>query len=331
MKRIATGLVAALIAALVTLPAHAEATKIRIGKQLGITYLPLIVAQKEKLIEKHAAAQGFPGVEVEWLYLASASALTDAILSGNADYVAGASTVLNVIWDKTKGNVKGVVNLGNFDFTLNTNRPNVKTVADFTDDDRIAVSGVKLSVHAIIIQIAAEKAFGEGHWNKLDRLTVSLPHPEGLNALLSNPPSITAHLTTPPFQTIELANPRIHKVFSTSEVLGGGAPVLVFGAMSVRDANPKLTKAVADATAEAIELIKKDPRRAAQTYTEVEKTPLGVDEIEKIITSTDVEYSPVPRNVISFLKFQHRIGTLKTDATDWRELFFPEAPQGEGS
>jgi len=331
VRKIAIGMLVAALAAFTAPQVHAEAAKVRIGKQLGITYLPLLVAQKEKLIEKHAVAQGLPGVEVEWVYLASATALTDAILSGNAEYVAGASTVLNIIWDKTKGNVKGVVNLGNFDFTLNTNRPDVKTVADFTDQDRIAVSAVKLSVHAIIIQIAAEKAFGEGQWNRLDKLTVSLPHPEALNALLSNPPSIAAHLTTPPFQNLELANPRVHKVFATSDILGGGAPVLVFTSKSVRDANPRLTQALADATAEAIELIRKDPHRAAQIYTELEKTPLSVDEIEKIITSPVVEYSPVPRNVLSFLKFQHRIGTLKNDASDWRDLFFPEAPNGDGS
>ena len=331
MKRIAIGLFVSVFAALASASAHAEAAKIRVGKQMGFIYLPLLVAQKEKLIEKHAAALGLPPVEVEWVYLASASALTDAILSGNVEYVAGASTVLNVLWDKTKGNVKGIANLGNFDFTLNVNRPEIKTVADFTDQDRIAVSGVKLSIHAIVLQMAAEKAFGEGQWNRLDKLTVSLPHPEGLNTLLSNPPSIAAHLTTPPFQNLELADPRVHKVFATSDILGSGAPILVFTSKSVRDANPRLTKATADAIVEAIDLIHRDPHRAAQIYTELEKTPLSVGDAEKIITSPVVQYSAVPRNILSLLRFQYRIGTLKRDTNDWRDMFFPEAPQGDGS
>jgi len=331
MKRFALAIAATVILALSASTAQAESARIRIGKQQGLTYLPLLIAQKEGLIEKHARAQGLDGVAVEWVYLASAAALTDAILSGNVDYVAGASTVLNVLWDKTRGDVRGVVNLSNFDFTLNTINPRVKTIADFTDADRIAVSGVKLSIHAIIIQMAAAKAFGEDHWDQLDRLTVSLPHPEGLAALLSGKSEITAHLTTPPFQTLELADPRVHKVLATSDILGGGASILVFASSKTRIENPKLTKAVIDATAEAVDLIHKDPRRAAVIYAELEKTSLGVGQIEAIIADPGNEYSALPRNTLKLAQFQHRIGTLKTRPDSWRDLFFPEALDGNGS
>lgn len=331
MKRFAWGIAAALVAAGLAMPAWADAAKIRIGKQQGLTYLPLIVAQKEKLIEKHARAQGAGEVEVEWVYLASAAALTDGLLSGNVEYVAGASTVLNVLWDKTRKDVRGVVNLGNFDFSLNTVNPQVKTVKDFTDADRIAVSGVKLSVHAIIIQMAAAQAFGDDQWDKLDRLTVSLPHPEGLAALLSGKGEITAHLTTPPFQTLELADPRVHQVLKTSDILPGGASILVFTSSKVRNGNPKLTRALIDATAEAVEFIRRNPRRAAEIYAELEKTVLPPAQLEAVITEPANEYSVVPRNTLKFAQFQHRIGTLKLRAESWRDLFFPEAPEGSGS
>ena len=185
MKRTIFAVVLALVATLASGPVRADAAKISIGKQQGLSYLPLIIAQSEKLIEKHAREQGLDGITVEWVYLASAGALTDALLSGNVDYVAGASTVLDVLWDKTRKDVKGVVNLSNFDFTLNTINPNVKTVRDFTEADRIAVSAVKLSVHAIILQMAAAQAFGADGWERLDHLTVSRSHPDALAALLS--------------------------------------------------------------------------------------------------------------------------------------------------
>ena len=43
---------------------------------------------------------------------------------------------------------------------LNSNNPNVKTHKDFTDNDRIALPGVKVSIQAVTLQMATEKAFG---------------------------------------------------------------------------------------------------------------------------------------------------------------------------
>jgi NitT/TauT family transport system substrate-binding protein len=331
MKRTLFAVVFALAAILTSGPTWADAARISIGKQQGLSYLPLIIAQGERLIEKHAHDQGLEGVTVDWVYLASATALTDALLSGSVDYLAGASPVLNVLWDKTRKDVKGVVNLSNFDFTLNTINPNVRTVRDFTESDRIAVSAVKLSVHAIILQMAAAQAFGPVQWERLDHLTVSRSHSDGLTAMLSGRSEVTAHLTTPPFQNLELADPRVHRVLSTSEVLGGGgASVLVFTSTKVHDGNPKLTRALIDATADAIDLIRNDRHRAAEIYAATEKTSLSVGQIEAIIADPANEYSVVPRNAVKFAQFQHRIGTLRSRPDSWRDLFFPEAPEGDG-
>lgn len=48
--------------------------------------------------------------------------------------------------DRTKGkqNVKGVASLGNFPYYLVSNNPAVKTIADFTDKDHIALPAATL-------------------------------------------------------------------------------------------------------------------------------------------------------------------------------------------
>ena len=51
---------------------------------------------------------------------------------------------------------------------LNTINPNVKTIKDFTEKDRIALPAVRVSMQAVILQMAAEKVFGEGQEHKLD-------------------------------------------------------------------------------------------------------------------------------------------------------------------
>ena len=43
------------------------------------------------------------------------------------------------MWEKTRGDVKAVGTMSNGAITLYTINPNVKTIANFTDRDRIAV------------------------------------------------------------------------------------------------------------------------------------------------------------------------------------------------
>ncbi|WP_245484548.1 hypothetical protein [Rhizobium leguminosarum] len=61
------------------------------------------------------------------------------------------------------------------------------------------------------------KEFGEENYAKLDPLTVSLPHPEALAALVSRKTEINAHFTSPPFQYIEAKSPNVHRVLSSTD------------------------------------------------------------------------------------------------------------------
>jgi NitT/TauT family transport system substrate-binding protein len=314
--------------------ASAQTLQLRIGKQLGLSYLPLIVAEHDKLIEKHARQLGLEEPKIDWVQLGSAAALNDAILSGSCDYVAGASTVLTVLWDKTRKNmdVRGVVALGNFDYALNSANPAVHGVADFTDKDRIAVSGVKLSVHAILLQMAAAKAFGADQWDRLDHLTVSMSHSDGMVALMSGHSEITAHLTTPPFQDLELADKRIHRVFAASDVLGdGGATILLFAANRVRQDYPKLNQALIEAVREADQIINTDRHRAAEIYLAAEKPSLGLAQVEALLNDPGTRYTAAPRNIVQFAQFMARTGTIRNRPETWQELFFPDLDVAEGS
>jgi NitT/TauT family transport system substrate-binding protein len=80
----------------------------------------------------------------------------------------------------------------------------VKTLKDFTDKDRIALPAVRVSMQAVILQMAAEKEFGAGQQHKLDPWTVSLSHPDGLAQMMSGKSEITAHFTSAPFMYQEL-------------------------------------------------------------------------------------------------------------------------------
>ena len=68
--------------------AHAETGEVRIARQFGITFLPLMVMEQQKLVEKHAKAAGIGDVSVKHFIAGTPAAINDAILSGAAHFVA---------------------------------------------------------------------------------------------------------------------------------------------------------------------------------------------------------------------------------------------------
>ncbi|HEY6893882.1 MAG TPA: ABC transporter substrate-binding protein, partial [Rhodanobacteraceae bacterium] len=216
---------AAAACSLSVLPAaHAEMSEIHVSRQYGISYLPLMIMEDQKLVEKHAKASGID-LKVDWSTFASGAVMNDALLSGNLQFASGGVAPFTTLWAKTKGNleVKAAGAINSMPLYLVTNNPNVKTIKDFTDKDRIALPAVKVSIQAVTLQMAAEKAFGPGQEHKLDHLTVSMSHPDGETALLSGKSEITAHLSSPPFQYQELRHKGMHRVLNSYDVLGGPA------------------------------------------------------------------------------------------------------------
>ena len=314
--------------------AAAETGELRIAQQFGIGYLPLQMADHHKLIQKHAAQQGLGEVKITWSQFGGGSAMNDALLSGNLDLASGGVGPLLTIWDKTKGNldVKGVTCLNSMPLFLTTNNPNVKTIKDFTDKDRIALPAVKVSVQARTLQMAAEKAFGEGQHEKLDRLTVSMKHPDGVAAMLSGGSEITAHFTSPPYQYQELQDPKIRKVLSSYEVLGGPATFnCVWARTSFREQNPKLFRAVVEALKEAMAMINADKQGAAKVYIDEAGSKLDPEFIAKIVTDPDIVFTVAPQNTMKYAEFMHKVGALKNKPASWKDYFFPEIHGVSGS
>jgi len=143
------GAMAAMAAALACMPATAQVPEIRLARQYSMGYLQFNVMEHQALIEKHARVLGLPDVKVSWLTFNGPAAVNDALLSGSVDIAAGGTPGLLVLWSRTKGTpqeVRGISAMSSQPFLLNTRNAAVKTVADFTDKDRIAVPAVKVSV-----------------------------------------------------------------------------------------------------------------------------------------------------------------------------------------
>ena len=323
------------LAAMYVTPVWAEVAEVRIGRAPGLAYLPLYVMEAGKLVEKRLAAGGLPAAPVVWVNFTGGNAMNDALLTDNLEFANGGMPPLLTLWSRalgTRNEVMGVAAVSDLPSVLTTSNPDVKSIRDFTERDRISVAAVKNSQVAILLQMAAEKEFGPGQHARLDTLTVSMPQPESVAALLSGRSEITAHFTVPPFSNRELQDPRIRAVLRSTDVLGGVNTVVVAYATSrFRAANPKTLRAYLDALAEACDLIARDRRAAAEMYLATSKDRLATDELLAIMSDPALRYTPTPSGTMVFAEFMHRIGSIPRKPAAWSEMFFPEAHGFPGS
>jgi NitT/TauT family transport system substrate-binding protein len=329
----ALALAFALALAVVAQPARAEMSEIHVAQEYGISYLPLMIMQDRHLIEKHAKAAGVE-VKVGWAKFAGGNVMNDALLSGSLQFASGGVGPLTTLWAKTRGNldVKAIAAINSMPLYLVSNNPAVKSIKDFTDKDRIALPAVKVSIQAVTLQMAAEKAFGPGQEHRLDHLTVSLSHPDSMTALLSGRSEINAHFGSPPFQYEELDHPGIHVVLNSYDVLGGPATFnTVWTTSRFRSDNPKLYAAFVAALDEAIAAINGDKKAAAQTYLRVTHSKLSLDSIMRMLNDPNIVFTTTPRNVIEYADFMYKIGSIKVKPASWKDLFFPNAHSLPGS
>ncbi|HEX4461820.1 MAG TPA: ABC transporter substrate-binding protein, partial [Polyangia bacterium] len=287
------GALAAVALVLSSGAAFGEATELRISKGFGIHYLPLYIMEKQQLVEKHAKASGLGDVKVSYRVLDGGNVINDAMLSGALDIASAGVPGFVTLWDKTRkipqAEVQGLTGAGAGSVWLVTRNPKVKTLADFTDNDRIAVPGIKTSFVAVVLQMAAAQAFGKENYAKLDKLTVGLPHPDALAAMLSGKTEITAHFSSPPFSYIENDQPGFHRVVNSADILGPLTIIMTFAQKRFVDANPKLTAAFVAAADDASKFIAANKLEAARSYMELAKVKSKEDELMRILNDPETQ------------------------------------------
>src|SRR6201991_4007727 len=312
---------------------HAEGT-LRIAEQFGVVYLLLNVARDQKFIEQEGKKEGLD-IKVDWAKLSGGSSVNDALLSGSVDIAAAGVGPLLTIWDRTHGrqNVKGVASLGNFPYYLVSNDPRVKTIADFTDKDRIAVPAVGVSVQSRILQYAAAKQWGDKQFDRLDKLTQAVPHPDATAAVIAGGTEINAHFGNPPFQQQELAgNPKAHIVLNSYDVLGGpSSATVLYATEKYRNENPKTYHAFVAALADAARLIAANPEQAADIYIRVNDSKIDRALLVKILRDPQVQFKIAPQNTLGLAQFMYRVGAIRNEPKSWRDYFFDDPATAGGS
>ena len=309
-------------------------TEIALSRQPGIFYMPSHIMEKQKLIEKHAAAKGLSGISTKWLTFNSGGAQTDALLAGGVDILNTGTGNLLLLWDRTRGGVKGIVATSAQPMTLISRDAGIKSLRDIGPNDKIAVPTVKVSTQAIVLQIAAAELFGADQWSKLDANTVQLGHPDAYVALSNPQHEVRNHFSIPPFTFLELKNvPGAHVVLSSPDVMGGPlSQAQFFTTTKFADANPKIVQAVRDATKEAQDLIRSDTRTAVEIYKEITGDKFSVEDLLAWLKEPGMmEWNLQPQGTMKFANHLFKTGTLKTQPKAWTDYYLPVAHDLKGN
>ena len=313
-----------------------EAASITLIKQHGLPYLPLMLMEEHRLVEKHAARLGVASIKPDYRTLGGTQSLVDALISGQMNFGITGVPGLATLWDKTAGTpneVRALCAAQAMPFILVTNRPEIKTIKDLREGHKIAVPAVKVSNQAICLQIAAAKEWGQADYARLDLFTIMLPHPDAAIAIIAKSTEVAGHYGVAPFQNYELAAAGTHAVLKSYDTLGGQTTNgVVLMTKKFRDANPKVTTAVYAALAEASDMINKGARASADVYIRMTNDKRsGIDEMAKMISDPDNAWTVTPQNAMRYVEFMHKAGTCKKLPGDWRDLFMPEVHELKGS
>ena len=323
----ATVLLAAAFTSLAAVPVRSEVSEVTVAQQFGVSFLPLMIMERDSVVEKHAKAAGI-NLKVNWAKVAGPSVMNDGLISESIHFAAQGAPSLITLWDRTRGSVgiKGMSAMTTYPLFLITRNPDVKSIKDFSDKDRIAVPSVKISTQAIMLQMASAATFGEKEYARLDPLTISLSHPDAVLAFTNGTAGVNAHFSSSPFYEQEIKIPGVRLITTNYEILGGPATAIVISASTrFREANPKVFKTFYEALKETIATINKDKRAAAQAYLDLANDRKStVDEILKIIEDKDYAYTLKPQKVFATATFMAKIGSIKQAPRSVEDLFFPE-------
>jgi len=143
---------------------------------------------------------------------------------------------------------------------------------------------------------------------------------------------VTSHFTASPYQEMLLKQPGFHTVLESDYALGGPAHISVaFAATKFFEGNPKTVATFVAAYEEAVQMIRSNPKGAAETYLAVSKEKLTVDEMAQLLTQPGAIFQAAPVRTMVYATYMHKAGFIKLEPKSWKDYFFSNMHARDGS
>jgi len=321
---------AAVLLACAAVPARA-AEQVRIGIGFGLGFLPAYICEDQKLVEKYAKALHVD-VKASYPRLAGAGAMQEALAARTIDVAPFGVAPLLAAWQSGKGSsqILAVSGLTTLPLVLLGNRPQLRSLADLRAADRIAVPTLT-SPQMYLLEMQSEKTFGA--YDRLRGDIVVLPPGDAAAALIAGTEDIAAYFSSPPFTEIALKDPKIHRMLSSEDIVGGKASFLLMAATKgYIETHAKIIEAIGKAMDEAARLIHDDPNRAARIYLAHEPSKaLDAPAIAAVLKDNKDEFGSAVHGIEAFAAFMARHGELKAPPKSWQDVVAPALLHSQSS
>lgn len=278
-------------------PAGNTREVIRVAKQFGLVYAPLMVSEKKDFFSKY-------GLKVEWKTLGSGGSVREAMAANELDAAFMGIPPYLIGWDKglpakiAAGYVISPVSLVTYD-------PAIKSLKDIKPEHKIAVPSPG-SIQHILLAMALKKETGNP--NALDSNLVALPHPDGCQAMLAKK-DVSAHFTTPPYLFEELSQPGYHVVLDGFEAFGGDFNFNVaLVTQEYHDKHPQGYAAFVMGLNDAMNWVNEHKEETAELLAQDFK--LSKEKLLEYLKADGMNYTTAPYGLLGFAKFMKEAGYI---------------------
>ncbi|HHX24268.1 MAG: ABC transporter substrate-binding protein [Tepidanaerobacteraceae bacterium] len=274
-----------------------QLSTIRVAKQFGLVYAPLMVAEKIDFFSKY-------GLKVEWLTLGSGGAVREAMAANELDAAFMGIPPYLIGWDKGLP-AKIAAGYCVIPVSLVTYDENINTLEDFTADHKIAVPSPG-SIQHILLSMVLKKQLGNP--NMLDDNLVALPHPDGAQAMIAKK-DVVAHFTTPPYLFEELDQPGYKVVVDGFEAFGQDFNFNVgLVTETYHDNNPQGYAAFVQGLNDAINWVNQNKEETAELL--APEFNMEKEKLLKYLTADGMNYTTAPYGLMGFAEFMQEAGYI---------------------
>jgi len=274
-----------------------ELMTIRVAKQFGLVYAPLMVAEKIDFFSKY-------GLKVEWVTLGSGGAVREAMASDELDAAFMGIPPYLIGWDKGLP-AKIAAGYCVIPVSLVTYDDNINKLEDIKPEHKIAVPSPG-SIQHILLSMALEKQLGNP--NALDDNLVALPHPDGAQAMLAKK-DIVAHFTTPPYLFEELEQPGYKVILDGFDAFGQDFNFNVaLVTENYHDNNPKGYAAFVQGLNEAMNWVNENKEKTAELL--ASEFNIEKEKLLKYLTAEGVNFTTAPYGLMGFADFMKKAGYI---------------------